>query len=117
MKVGDKDYNFTDLFKLVQSGLRFQKDPIFQKDDKDAIVRKWLENSDIRPGPYQNKAVACYGHYVQYCDNNKVDTKLRRALTGVSKILTQKFDYKQHGSTRLYEMNKDLSEYEKKDDK
>lgn len=115
MKIGDRDYSITELFNLVRAGTRWQKDALVQKNDRFAICRKWLEDNTIIPGPFKVKAIACHGHYIIWCDQNKIEPSIRVNVRDLAKFLGQKFSHKQHGSTRLYEINKDLSQYEKKE--
>lgn len=97
--------------------MRWNKDLLVQKNDRDSIVRKWLEDSSIAPGPFKVKGAGCHGHYIKWCDENNIDQKIRLNLIDMGKFLSKKFSFKQHGSTRLYEINQDLSAYEKKETK
>ena len=114
MKVNGKEYSVSEIFKLVQTGMKWQKDSLIQKNDRHSIVRKWLEDSSISMGPFKVKGVACHGHYLKWCEENSIDPKLRLNIVEMGKFLSSKFSYKQHGSTRLYELNQDFSTYEKK---
>lgn len=118
MKIKGKDYSISELFNIVRIGMRWNKDPITETNDKEAIARKWLEENNISMGPFKNKAIAALGHYNKWCDTNKIDGKIRLKLkgsNGFATFLNKKFSSKQHGSTRLYEMNVDLSGYEEKE--
>lgn len=115
MKINGQDYSVSEIFNMVRVGMRWNKDPLIQKNDRESLVRKWLEDSNILMGPFKVKGIGCHGHYIKWCDENSIDPKLRLSVIEMGKFLSRKFSYKKHGSTRLYEINQDLSMHEKKE--